>query len=404
MESKKELGMGWYVFLRYFPFGIMRIISFIWLIFNLLPFVANINILSTILIISCMLDFILRVMIHSHLENYSSSMSKIMLFFYTNNVIMYSLHSITDYNFYVSIVFSILLYGSIYLINCKYFEKSSHIFVNECDFGGNIVSRKKAKKANVLDDVHAAKDVQKLKDGKETELSVSQITTLIINLMEAKAYLNDEEFSEVEALYNSFRKDTEKIKMNQNKYMETCFSIINSFDEIAPYEKYSGGNSYEFTLFMREIRNKNIDEIRKTRKQIKEIEFFLKNMKPYFDDIKSGKEKILSDEELNALLASKRMTQKEVDDYRISRENVKSYFMAESLLGENFQEETLVELKEQLNSLRKEGCRQPSFEETNSEPLVEEKTLHNNFCRKCGAKLQEDSKFCHKCGTEVINF
>ena len=100
----------------------------------------------------------------------------------------------------------------------------------------------------------------------------------------------------------------------------------------------------------------------------------------------------------------KRMTQKEVDDYRISRGNVESYFIAESLLGENFQEETLVELKEQLNSLRKEGCRQPSFEETKSEPLVEEKTLHNNFCRKCGAKLQEDSKFCHKCGTEVIKF
>ena len=27
MESKKELGMGWYEFLRYFPFGIMRIIN-----------------------------------------------------------------------------------------------------------------------------------------------------------------------------------------------------------------------------------------------------------------------------------------------------------------------------------------------------------------------------------------
>ena len=272
-----------------------------------------------------------------------------------------------------------------------------------CKLWDNRAGKKKTKKANVLDDVRAVKDVQKLKEGKEIELSVSQITTLIINLMEAKANLNDEEFSEVEALYNLFRKDTEKIKMNQNKYMETCFSIINSFDEIAPYEKYSGGNSYEFTLFMREIRNKNIDEIRKTRKQIKEIEFFLKNMKPYFDDIKSGKEEFLSDEELNTLLASKRMTQKEVDDYRISRGNVESYFIAESLLGENFQEETLVELKERLAFLRKEGLRQPCLE-TKSEPVVEEKTLHNNFCRKCGAKLQEDSKFCHKCGTEVIKF
>jgi len=26
----------------------------------------------------------------------------------------------------------------------------------------------------------------------------------------------------------------------------------------------------------------------------------------------------------------------------------------------------------------------------------------NNFCRKCGAELLEESKFCHKCGAETI--
>lgn len=32
------------------------------------------------------------------------------------------------------------------------------------------------------------------------------------------------------------------------------------------------------------------------------------------------------------------------------------------------------------------------------------KTLvrYNNFCRRCGAKLAENSKFCHKCGTKII--
>lgn len=28
----------------------------------------------------------------------------------------------------------------------------------------------------------------------------------------------------------------------------------------------------------------------------------------------------------------------------------------------------------------------------------------NNFCRKCGEKLLEDSKFCHKCGTEIVDW
>ena len=76
--------------------------------------------------------------------------------------------------------------------------------------------------------------------------------------------------------------------MDASKYMNTCISIINSFDEIAPYEKYSGGDSSEFTLLMSEIRNKNIDEIRKTRKQIKNMEYYIKNTKPYFESIKRG--------------------------------------------------------------------------------------------------------------------
>ena len=100
------------------------------------------------------------------------------------------------------------------------------------------------------------------------------------------------------------------------------------------------------------------------------------------------------------MVKTNRMNIKEAEEYR----NAKKIFEAQMFIKKEDAERILASLKEQLKYLRKEGCRQPSFEETNSEPLVEEKTLHNNFCRKCGAKLQEDSKFCHKCGTEVIKF
>lgn len=31
-----------------------------------------------------------------------------------------------------------------------------------------------------------------------------------------------------------------------------------------------------------------------------------------------------------------------------------------------------------------------------------EQAIKTRFCRKCGAKLEEDSRFCRKCGTEII--
>lgn len=399
MENKKELGLGWYEFLRYFPFGLLRITSFLSLAFGVLVFLSEKTTLAFIALIFAICDFVFRVVIHRHLENYSTNVFNSLLLFYIVNTIYWILNFLPDYDALVAFFTPTLLNGLLCLINYKYFKKRSHIFINECNFMGKITHSAKLKKANIFDDVCAVGNVQKIKEGKEVELSVSQITTLIINLQDAKANLNKEEFNEVEALYNLFRKNTTKIKMNAPMYLNTCISIIRDFDEIAPYEKYSGGDASEFALLMGEIRNKNIDEIRKTRKQIKDVEYYINNTKPYFESIQRGEEKLLSYEELNALVMSGKMTKEKMEDYLNAKEIAESMPLMENILGTDFHENTLKDLKEQLEILRNDGT---EFNNVPKEKEIAKTEYHNNFCRKCGTKLVEDCKFCHKCGTEVL--
>lgn len=106
-------------------------------------------------------------------------------------------------------------------------------------------------------DIKAISDVQKIKSGKIAELSISQITGLIVNMTEAKNNLSSEKFKEIYNLFLELRKCNTKIKMDQKAYIEMCIEIIQKFDVIAPYEKYSGGNEMEISFLMNDIRKEN---------------------------------------------------------------------------------------------------------------------------------------------------
>lgn len=106
-------------------------------------------------------------------------------------------------------------------------------------------------------DIKAINDVQKIKSGKIAELSISQITGLIVNMTDAKNNLSSEKFKDIYKLFLELRKCNTKIKMDKNAYIEMCIEIIQKFDVIAPYEKYSGGNEMEFSFFMNDIRKEN---------------------------------------------------------------------------------------------------------------------------------------------------
>ncbi len=107
---------------------------------------------------------------------------------------------------------------------------------------------------SIIDDIQSMKEVDKIKKGGTGRLSISQITNLIISLMDAKKNLDHNTFKRVEALFYELRKCKTKIPMDHIGYADSCIRIIKQFDKIAPYEKYSGGNETEFSFLMDEIR------------------------------------------------------------------------------------------------------------------------------------------------------
>lgn len=124
----------------------------------------------------------------------------------------------------------------------------------------------------IFGDLKAAKDVQKLKNGGTAELSISQITGLLINLIDANKKLSKEKYNEIFKLYSELRTCKTKMKMDLNGYYETAVDIIKKFDKIAPYEKYSGGNEVEFKFLMDEIRNDESSSSNSKVKKYSDIE------------------------------------------------------------------------------------------------------------------------------------
>ena len=105
----------------------------------------------------------------------------------------------------------------------------------------------------LINDLKAAKDIQKIKNGGIAYLSISQITGLITNMLDAKRNLDNEKYEKIYNLFLSFRKCNTKIKMDLEGYYNTAIDIIKKFDAIAPYEKYSGGNETETSFLMEDI-------------------------------------------------------------------------------------------------------------------------------------------------------
>ena len=120
-------------------------------------------------------------------------------------------------------------------------------------------------------DIQAIKGVTRIKSGGTAKLSISQITCLITNMPDARKNLSNSEFESVYALYKELRKCNTKMEMDTDGYVDTAVKIIKKFDEIAPYEKYSGGNELEFSFMMDDIREfpdeSNIFSVQK-RKEI----------------------------------------------------------------------------------------------------------------------------------------
>jgi len=117
--------------------------------------------------------------------------------------------------------------------------------------------REEEDKMGFFADIKAMKDVQLIMAGGTAKLSISQITSHITNLPDARKRLSKEEYESVYALFKELRKCDTKIEMDFFGYVETVKEIILKYDAIAPYEKYSGGNELEFSLMMDDLRKES---------------------------------------------------------------------------------------------------------------------------------------------------
>lgn len=108
---------------------------------------------------------------------------------------------------------------------------------------------------SIFSDFQAISELKKLKKGKTASLSMSQIVCVITNMSDAKRNLPLEQYKDVYALFQEYRKCNTKLSITIDGYMDIAVKIIKTFDKIAPYEKYSGGNELEFSFMMQDIRN-----------------------------------------------------------------------------------------------------------------------------------------------------
>lgn len=132
----------------------------------------------------------------------------------------------------------------------------------------------------ILSDWKAVTDVQRIKNGGIANLSISQITNLIVNLPDAQKRLPASEFQKVYDLYRCLRKCKTKIPMDLDGYFDTAARIIFIFDQIAPYEHYSGGDSIEASFLLNDVRKMSAEEPDFAAKIMEQIRLYNKHGNP----------------------------------------------------------------------------------------------------------------------------
>lgn len=172
----------------------------------------------------------------------------------------------------------------------------------------------------LFSDIKAVKDVQKLKQGGQANLSISQVVNLITNMPDAQKNLSNKEFEQVYSLYKQMRKCSTKIPVNLDGYFDMALEIIQRFDSIAPYEKYSGGNEIEFSFLMDKIRGKDYKKIQDLKKQISDCEISIKQSKDAITTNAPILAECYSDEELCSFVKAGEFTAEQAKEYANQRD------------------------------------------------------------------------------------
>lgn len=186
----------------------------------------------------------------------------------------------------------------------------------------------------------AMKKVEKIKAGGKELLSIADITNLIINLPDAKRNLSSNQFSAVHSLFQYLQKCRTNMELDLTGYYEEAAIIIGIFNQIAPYEKYSGMEQTEALFFMNGIKPL-LDELKpRSEALLNSIKVSCPELNKYFS-LKTQDIELLLTEMVNSRKA------KEDDDYInylmqnchfLKREHATAFYgvlIANALYGKN---------------------------------------------------------------------
>lgn len=121
----------------------------------------------------------------------------------------------------------------------------------------------------MLDLIFAIKDIQRIKNGEKAKLSNRQIVNVIVNLIDAKKNLQEDDYKKVYEIYNFYNKQKDKMEMDLDILLTRTAFIVSKFDEIAPVELYNGQDSIFLSKTEKEkyIEKANLNELINMQKQ-----------------------------------------------------------------------------------------------------------------------------------------
>ena len=79
-------------------------------------------------------------------------------------------------------------------------------------------------------------------ESKTAYFKVKEIVNAIVNLIDAKKVLTDNEYFYVLVFYETFRKCDKKLLLAKKGFVDLCNDISAHFDLIAPYYKFCGSS------------------------------------------------------------------------------------------------------------------------------------------------------------------
>ncbi len=105
----------------------------------------------------------------------------------------------------------------------------------------------------ILSGMQALKAKAKIEAGGIAKLSVAQIASMNVNMLDAKKNLTNEQFQKVYSVYQACKKDTKKRLYDFDGYFDITIKTIKRFNDVAPYLKYSGGDGLNDALLLRAV-------------------------------------------------------------------------------------------------------------------------------------------------------